>query len=82
MKEPLIEALLFFKKGVRKMKVNKILLTSAVLTTLAGTAMASDNNQAFNVGHYRSTIEADNSILYGEDINVTQHNDGKVVKTF
>ena len=80
MKEPLIEALLFFKKGVRKMKVNKILLTSAVLTTLAGTAMASDNNQAFNVGHYRSTIEADNSILYGEDINVTQHNDGKVVK--
>lgn len=62
------------------MKVNKILLTSAVLTTLAGTAMASDNNQAFNVGHYRSTIEADNSILYGEDINVTQHNDGKVVK--
>lgn len=80
MKEPLIEALLFFKKVVRKMKVNKILLTSAVLTTLAGTAMASDNNQAFNVGHYRSTIEADNSILYGEDINVTQHNDGKVVK--
>lgn len=62
------------------MKVNKILLTSAVLTTLAGTAMASDNNQAFNVGHYRSTIEADNSILYGEDINVTQHNDGRVVK--
>lgn len=62
------------------MKVNKILLTSAVLTTLAATAMASDNNQAFNVGHYRSTIEADNSILYGEDINVTQHNDGKVVK--
>lgn len=62
------------------MKVNKILLTSAVLTTLAGTAIASDNNQAFNVGHYRSTIEADNSILYGEDINVTQHNDGKVVK--
>lgn len=80
MKEPLIEALSFFKKWVRKMKVNKILLTSAVLTTLAGTAMASDNNQAFNVGHYRSTIEADNSILYGEDINVTQHNDGKVVK--
>lgn len=62
------------------MKVNKILLTSAVLTTLAGTAMASDNNQSFNVGHYRTTLEADNSILYGEDINVTQHNDGKVVK--
>lgn len=62
------------------MKVNKILLTSAVLTTLAGTAMASDNNQAFNVGHYRSTIEADNSILYGEDINVTQHNDGRPVR--
>ena len=80
MKEPLIEALLFFKKGVRKMKVNKILLTSAVLTTLAGTAIASDNNQAFNVGHYRSTLEADNSIIYGEDINVTQHNDGNVVR--
>lgn len=62
------------------MKVNKILLTSAVLTTLAGTAMASDNNQAFNVGHYRTTLEADNSVLYGEDINVTQHNDGNVVK--
>lgn len=63
------------------MKANKILLTSAVLTSLvAGTAIASDNNQAFNVGHYRSTIEADNSILYGEDINVTQHNDGNVVK--
>jgi hypothetical protein len=62
------------------MKVNKILLTSAVLTTLAGTAMASENNQNFNVGHYRSTTEANNSILYGEDINVTQHNDGNVVK--
>lgn len=62
------------------MKVNKILLTSAVLTTLAGTAMASENNQSFNVGHYRSTLEADNSIIYGEDINVTQHNDGNVVK--
>ena len=80
MKEPLIEALLFFKKGVRKMKVNKILLTSAVLTTLVGTAMASSNNQSFNVGHYRTTVEADNSIIYGEDINVTQHNDGNVVK--
>lgn len=42
--------------------------------------MASDNNQAFNVGHYRSTLEADNSIVYGEDINVTQHNDGNVVR--
>ena len=83
MKEPLIEALLFFKKGVNKMKVNntnKILLTGLVLTTLASTAMASSNNQSFNVGHYRTTLEADNSIVYGEDINVTQHNDGKVVK--
>lgn len=63
------------------MKANKILLTSAVLTSLvAGTAMASENNQNFNVGHYRSTTEANNSILYGEDINVTQHNDGNVVK--
>lgn len=80
MEEPLIEALLFFKKGVNKMKANKI-LTSLVLTSLvAGTAMASSNNQSFNVGHYRSTLEADNSIVYGEDINVTQHNDGKVVK--
>lgn len=62
------------------MKANKI-LTSLVLTSLvAGTAMASSNNQSFNVGHYRSTLEADNSIVYGEDINVTQHNDGKVVK--
>jgi hypothetical protein len=82
-KEPLIEALLFFKKGVNKMKVNntnKILLTGLALTTLASTAMASENNQNFNVGHYRSTTEANNSILYGEDINVTQHNDGNVVK--
>lgn len=59
---------------------NKILLTGLVLTTLASTAMASSNNQSFNVGHYRTTLEADNSIVYGEDINVTQHNDGKVVK--
>lgn len=59
---------------------NKILLTGLVLTTLASTAMASSNNQSFNVGHYRTTLEADNSVLYGEDINVTQHNDGKVVK--
>lgn len=62
------------------MKTNKILLSALVLTTLAGTAMASENNQSFNVGHYRSTLEADNSIIYGEDINVTQHNDGNVVK--
>jgi hep_Hag family protein len=61
------------------MKVNKILLTGLVLTTLSATAMA-ENNQNFNVGHYRSTTEANNSVLYGEDINVTQHNDGKVVK--
>lgn len=62
------------------MKTNKILLTGLVLTALAGTAMASSNNQSFNVGHYRSTLEADNSIIYGEDINVTQHNDGNVVR--
>jgi autotransporter adhesin len=62
------------------MKANKILLTGLVLTSIVGTAMASDNNQSFNVGHYRTTLEADNSIIYGEDINVTQHNDGKVVK--
>lgn len=62
------------------MKVNKIILTGLVLTTLSATAMASENNQNFNVGHYRSTTEADNSILYGTDINVTQHNDGKVVR--
>lgn len=62
------------------MKANKI-LTGLVLTSLvAGTAMASENNQSFNVGHYRSTLEADNSIVYGEDINVTQHNDGNVVR--
>lgn len=62
------------------MKVNKTMLTGLVFVSLAGTAMASSNNQSFNVGHYRSTLEADNSIVYGEDINVTQHNDGKVVK--
>lgn len=62
------------------MKANKI-LTSLVLTSLvAGTAMASSNNQSFNVGHYRTTLEADNSIIYGTDINVTQHNDGNVVR--
>lgn len=59
---------------------NKILLTGLVLTFLASTAMAAENNQHFNVGHYSTTIEANNSILYGEDINVTQHNDGNVVK--
>lgn len=62
------------------MKANKILLTGLVLTSIVGTAIASENNQSFNVGHYRTTLEADNSIIYGEDINVTQHNDGKVVK--
>lgn len=62
------------------MKVNKILLTGLVLTTVTATTMASENNQNFNVGHYRSTTEADNSVLYGTDINVTQHNDGKVVR--
>lgn len=59
---------------------NKILLTGLVLTSLASTAMAAENNQHFNVGHHSTTIEANNSILYGEDINVTQHNDGNVVK--
>lgn len=62
------------------MKANKILLTGLVLTAVSATAMASENNQSFNVGHYRSTLEADNSIIYGTDINVTQHNDGNVVK--
>lgn len=62
------------------MKVNKTMLTGLAFVSLAGTAMASSNNQSFNVGHYRSTLEADNSIVYGEDINVTQHNDGNVVK--
>ena len=80
MKEPLIEALLFFKKGVKKMKANKILTTLVLTSLVAGTAVASSNNQSFNVGHYRSTLEADNSIIYGEDINVTQHNDGNVVR--
>ena len=62
------------------MKANKI-LTGLVLTSLvAGTAMASDNTQIFNTGHYRTSVEADNSIIYGEDINVTQYNDGNVVK--
>ena len=62
------------------MKANKILLTGLVLTSIAGTVVASENNQSFNVGHYRTTLEADNSIIYGTDINVTQHNDGNVVK--
>lgn len=62
------------------MKANKILTTLVLTSLVAGTAMASENNQTFNVGHYRSTTEANNSILYGEDINVTQHNDGNVVK--
>lgn len=59
---------------------NKILLTGLVLMSLASTTMAAENNQHFNVGHYSTTTEANNSILYGEDINVTQHNDGNVVK--
>lgn len=62
------------------MKANKILLTGLVLTSITGTVVASENNQSFNVGHYRTTLEADNSIIYGTDINVTQHNDGNVVK--
>lgn len=62
------------------MKANKIFNCLVLTSLVAGTAMASSNNQSFNVGHYRTTLEADNSILYGEDINVTQHNDGKVVK--
>ena len=59
---------------------NKILLTGLVLTSLVSTVMAAENNQHFNVGHYSTTTEANNSILYGEDINITQHNDGNVVK--
>lgn len=59
---------------------NKILLTGLVLTSLVSTVMAAENNQHFNVGHYSTTTEANNSILYGEDINVTQHNDGNVVR--
>ena len=59
---------------------NKILLTGLILASLASTTMAAENNQHFNVGHYSTTTEANNSILYGEDINVTQHNDGNVVK--
>lgn len=62
------------------MKANKILTTLVLTSLVAGTAVASSNNQSFNVGHYRSTLEADNSIIYGEDINVTQHNDGNVVR--
>ena len=62
------------------MKTNKILLTGLVLTALAGTVMASTNNQVYTVGQYRNNVEANNSILYGEDNNVTQHNDGNVVK--
>lgn len=62
------------------MKANKILTGLVLASLVAGTAMASENNQNFNVGHYRSTTEANNSILYGEDINVTQHNDGNVVR--
>lgn len=62
------------------MKANKILTTLVLTSLVAGTAMASSNNQSFNVGHYRTSLEADNSIVYGEDINVTQHNDGNVVR--
>ena len=62
------------------MKTNKILLTTAIITSLSTTAMASNNTQVFSTGQYRTSVEADNSIIYGEDINVTQHNDGKVVK--
>lgn len=59
---------------------NKILLTGLILASLASTTIAAENNQHFNVGQYSTTTEANNSILYGEDINVTQHNDGNVVR--
>lgn len=62
------------------MKTNKILLSGLVLTTLSTTAMASNNTQVFSTGQYRTSVEANNSIIYGEDINVTQHNDGKPVR--
>ena len=62
------------------MKTNKFILTAVIISCIGSTTMAAGNNQNFNVGHYSTTTEAENSILYGEDINVTQHNDGKVVK--
>ena len=62
------------------MKTNKFILTAMIISCISSTAIAAENNQHFNVGHYSTTTEANNSILYGEDINVTQHNDGNVVK--
>lgn len=62
------------------MKTNKFILTAMIISCISSTVIAAENNQHFNVGHYSTTTEANNSILYGEDINVTQHNDGNVVK--
>ena len=62
------------------MKTRKLLLAVSVISCLSATAMASTNNQVFSTGHYRNDVEANNSLLIGTDINVTQHNDGKVVE--
>lgn len=62
------------------MKTNKFMLTAMIVSCIGSTAMASTNNQIFSTGQYRNSVEANSSILYGTDINVTQHNNGKVVE--
>ena len=62
------------------MKTNKLMLVAMIISCIGSTAMASTNNQVFSTGHYRDSVEANNSLLVGTDINVTQHNDGKVVE--
>ena len=58
----------------------ELFLTAAIISCIGGTAMATTNTQVFSTGQYTSNVEADNSILYGKDINVTQHNNGNVVQ--
>ena len=55
------------------MKVNKILTTGLVLTTLSTTAMAADSStHDFHTGQYPVAESVKNSIIYGHDTNVTQ----------
>ena len=55
------------------MKVNKILLTTAVIASLGTTAMAADSTtHVYHTGQYPVAESVKNSIIYGHDTNVTQ----------
>ena len=55
------------------MKVNKILLTTAVIASLGTTAFAADTTtHDYHTGQYPVAESVKNSIIYGHDTNVTQ----------